>query len=830
MARRGQTSGTRPRPRGRPGEAGKSAPESGRERPAVAGVWRVYAFVVVTLCVPILLGWVVAAVAAVLYLPGISPASSIGNLLPNDAPALRAETDAARLFGLPLAAQAVLVQRDPHGFTRDQQLHTARAAMALDRRRAAPIAGLAGAVPISNYRGLFPGSRERSTTIITYLFSRPGTSTTAATDAGHAFASRYLSAPEDHLVGLTGAAPAQTAQSDIVLRYLPWVELATVLAIGLIVGIYFRSVGAPLATLACAVVAYLVATRLDGWAAEHFGFTVPPDLEPVLVVLLLGVTTDYSVFYLSGMRTRLAAGAGKAVAARRTTAEYTPIIMTAGLVVALGIGSLAVAPLGTLRAFGPALALTVLAAMVVAVTLTPALIAIFGNVLFRPRPGQTATRPQPSRPQPSRRQPGPAGGWRALAAWRAKGRGRAPAAGAGTAPAPARRRRVRSGVMTWREPAARLATTRPVALLVAGACIAGLLLAAVGLRQIKLGFPLIQALPADSQPVQAADAAAKGFAPGILAPTEVLVIGRGVGGQRPALDRLQRALAHRPGVAGVVGPATLPQVQQSVDVTVARSGGAARFGLIERTDPLGPAAIGDVRALRRDLPGLINAAGLTGVRFEVGGETALASEAIDSTEAGLWRITAVIALVILVLLALFLRSLIAPFYLLAASVLALLSALGLTVLIFQGFLGDSSLVYYVPFAVAVLLVSLGSDYNVFVVGRIWEEARRRPLRDAVAVAVPRASRAITTAGLALAAGFGVLGLVPLEQFWEIAVAMVIGIVVDAFVVRSLLVPSLVVLFGRAGQWPGGRRAASPGARRAWRLRLSPAGSSADDAD
>jgi RND superfamily putative drug exporter len=169
-----------------------------------------------------------------------------------------------------------------------------------------------------------------------------------------------------------------------------------------------------------------------------------------------------------------------------------------------------------------------------------------------------------------------------------------------------------------------------------------------------------------------------------------------------------------------------------------------------------------------------------------------------------WRIALVIAGVIMVLLALFLRALLAPLYLLVASVLALLSALGLTVWIFQDIIGYSGLVYYVPFAVAVLLISLGSDYNVFVVGRIWEEARRRPLRDAVAVAVPRASRAITTAGLALAAGFGVLALVPLRQFWEIAAAMIIGIVLDTFVVRSLLVPALVVLFGRAGRWPGGR--------------------------
>jgi RND superfamily putative drug exporter len=277
-----------------------------------------------------------------------------------------------------------------------------------------------------------------------------------------------------------------------------------------------------------------------------------------------------------------------------------------------------------------------------------------------------------------------------------------------------------------------------------------------------------------------------------------------VGSRLPALTRLQRALARRPGVAGVLGPADLPLLQQSVHVLVTSSGSAARYAVIQRTDPLGATAIDQVRALRQDLPAMARAAGLTGVRLEVGGETALAGDAIDATEGGLWRVALCIALVILVLLALFLRTLIAPFYLLAASVLALLSALGLTVWIFQRVLGYGSLVYYVPFAVAVLLVSLGSDYNLFVVGRIWEEARRRPVRDAVATAVPRASRAITTAGLALAAGFAVLALVPLEQFREIALAMAVGIVIDTFVVRSLLVPSLVVLSGRAGRWTRGK--------------------------
>ena len=725
--------------------------------------WRAFAAVVVAARYLILLAWIAAAVAVTRYLPPLTASGAISGLIPQGTPAVRAAGDSARLFGLPLSSQAEVVQRDPRGFSLAEQVHAASQAAVVDQLGGAGIAGLAGAVPVANTGGVFPGSRERSTTIITFLVFQPASPITAQAAGAEAYAHRYLGSPADHLVGVTGPAPAQNAQNALILRYLPWVELATVAAIALIVGLHFRAPGAPLATLACVAAAYLVAVRVVALVARHTGATVPPDAEPVLAVLLLGVTTDYAVFYLAGMRAWLAAGLTRGQAARRTTAEYTPIIVTAGLVVAGGVASLTVASVGPLRAFGPALALTVLTAMVVAITLAPALIATFGGLLFAPGP-------LPPRP--------------ALAP---------------------------GLVRAWREWAARQATARPVALLVAAVCVAGLVAGGLGLRQVRLGFPLIRALPASAEAARAEAAAAKGFVPGILAPTEVLVLGPGVTRRGAALARLQHELARQPGVAGVVGPASLPAAltvvpaaaaQQGLHLVLAASGGAARYGVIERTDPLGATAIDRIRQLRRALPSLARAAGLTGVRVEVGGETALVSEAIDTAAGDLGRIALVIALVIVILLGLFLRAFLAPLYLLAASVLALAAALGLSVWVFQGVLRYGSLVYYVPFVAAVLLVSLGSDYNVFVVGRIWEEARHRPLREAVAIAVPRASRAITTAGLALASGFGLLALVPLAQFRELAVAMALGIVIDTFVVRSLLVPALVVLFGRAGRWPG----------------------------
>jgi RND superfamily putative drug exporter len=158
----------------------------------------------------------------------------------------------------------------------------------------------------------------------------------------------------------------------------------------------------------------------------------------------------------------------------------------------------------------------------------------------------------------------------------------------------------------------------------------------------------------------------------------------------------------------------------------------------------------------------------------------------------------------LLLLMIFLRAVIAPLYLVTVSVLGLAASLGLTTLVFQDVLGQDDLTYYVPFAAAVLLVALGSDYNVFVAGRIWEEARWMRLREAIAVATPAAAKAVTVAGLALASSFALLAIVPLRSFREFAFVMAAGVLLDTFVVRSLLVPALTSLFGELSWWPGRR--------------------------
>lgn len=106
-----------------------------------------------------------------------------------------------------------------------------------------------------------------------------------------------------------------------------------------------------------------------------------------------------------------------------------------------------------------------------------------------------------------------------------------------------------------------------------------------------------------------------------------------------------------------------------------------------------------------------------------------------------------------------------------------------------------------PFAAAVLLLSLGSDYNIFAVGHVWQAARDRPLKEAILRATPESTAAITAAGIALAASFGLLALVPLRPFQELGFLMALGILIDVFIVRTLLIPALLTLVGPVSSWP-----------------------------
>ena len=506
---------------------------------------------------------------AVTQLPGLAGSQAgLSGLIDQGNPAITAEVDAVQRFGLPLLSRTVVVQRDPEGLDPFVQADSALRALELDKRTldagGKPDSELLLAYPLANNPLLFPEAAERNTTLVTYLFIAP-TANLGEQDVIAADYATRLERPDGGLVGSTGTVPVQVAQGRIVTDRLPVVELATLGAIALIVGLYFGSVAAPVITLLSAGTGYLVTDRLLGLVGEVTGLSAPSQLQPVVVALILGITTDYSIFFLSGMRRRLREGLSGRDATHEAVVEYLPIVFVAGLTVTAGVATLIVADSALFQAFGPGLAITVLTGLVVSITLVPALLAVLGHWTFWPvRQNLTPAGGQPvpfDRPVP----PG-----RFL---RAVGH-------------------------------------RPLAALVTAVVVGLLVVAALPLGGLRAAVSPVAALSADDPVREAADAAAAGFGPGILAPTALVVSAPGITDDQ-RLAALERLLDAQPEVAGVLGPRDQP-LPLPLGLFLAPDGGAARYLLILDSDPLAAEAIDGLRALRQRMPALLTSVGLAG--------------------------------------------------------------------------------------------------------------------------------------------------------------------------------------------------------------------------
>jgi RND superfamily putative drug exporter len=223
--------------------------------------------------------------------------------------------------------------------------------------------------------------------------------------------------------------------------------------------------------------------------------------------------------------------------------------------------------------------------------------------------------------------------------------------------------------------------------------------------------------------------------------------------------------------------------------------------------PASTAAEEAVPAIRADAARAAQAAGAPA--YGVTGQAAFTYDVAQLSDSDLRTVIPVAVAVIAVLLALVMRSLIAPLYLIASVVLSYFSALGLTVLVFVKIAGQPGLTFILPFLLFMFLLALGEDYNILVMSRIREEAHRLPLPEAVSRALTVTGTTVTSAGLVLAGTFGVLAIVGsgsagqqnVRTIVDVGVGLALGVLMDTFLVRTLLVPSAVVLIGRWNWWP-----------------------------
>jgi RND superfamily putative drug exporter len=191
--------------------------------------------------------------------------------------------------------------------------------------------------------------------------------------------------------------------------------------------------------------------------------------------------------------------------------------------------------------------------------------------------------------------------------------------------------------------------------------------------------------------------------------------------------------------------------------------------------------------------------------YGVGGQAPAIYDISSISNSDLATVIPIAIVIIGFLLALVMRSLVAPLYLIVSVGLSYLAALGLSVLVFIKLAGDGGLVFFLPFLMFVFLLALGEDYNILVMSRIREEAQHYPLKEAVSRALVATGTTVTSAGLVLGGTFSVFAIVGAQQgsnqFRDVGAGLALGILMDTFLVRTLLVPSTVVLLGRWNWWP-----------------------------
>ncbi|MCA6093444.1 MMPL family transporter [Streptomyces sp. SCA3-4] len=312
---------------------------------------------------------------------------------------------------------------------------------------------------------------------------------------------------------------------------------------------------------------------------------------------------------------------------------------------------------------------------------------------------------------------------------------------------------------------------------------------AVGTLSFKAEFDTSSQMPQKLESVQAMKDMQRGFSAGQSDPAMVYLKSKdGSALDKGALEPFRAKLAGIEGV-GSAAPAV-----------VSPDGAVAQYSVVLKYAPSAEKAIELAGGPLRDKA---HAAAPGGTEALVGGTSAVLADIEDAVGHDYRVVFPVAGLAIMVILGLLLRSLVAPLYLMAAVALGFGATLGSTVWLFQDYKGENGLLFMLPVIVYLFVVAIGTDYNILMVARLREEVRRGvPAREAIRTAVAQSAPTISAAAIILAGTFGVLMLAENSMLQQMGFAVAFGILLTAFVMAMLLVPTVTSLLGHKAWWPG----------------------------
>ena len=532
------------------------------------------------------------------------------------------------------------------------------------------------------------------------------------------------------------------------------VALAAVLVILLIV---YRSLLLPLIVLSTSMFA-LCAALLTIWhLAAADVLLLSGQTQGILFILVIGATTDYSLLYVARYRDELRRTRERwpaTLKALRGTLE--PVLASGGTVIA-GLLCLLLSDLKSNSTLGPVAAIGILFAMAAALTFLPAVLYAAGRVAFWPRRPHFAPDAPDAGADPSAH-----GIWGRIA------------------------------LAVRRRP-------RPVWILTALV----LALGCLGITQLEAdGVPQSDLVLAESSARQGQIELGEHFPDGSGSPMQVIVA-------ESSLQATADRLLDQDGIDSVTitaedspsgsAPVTADGIQAqgppgtpAPEPTVVDGEVLLQATLTDAADS--PAAEQTVRAVRADLA----AQELDAL---VGGVTATSIDTNDTSAHDRALIIPVVLVVIVLILMLLLRAILAPVLLILTTVLSFGTAMGISALMFDHVFDFPGADPAVPLFGFVFLVALGIDYNIFLMTRVREESLAHGTREGVVRGLAVTGGVITSAGMVLAATFAALGVIPILFLAQIAFIVAFGVLLDTFVVRTLLVPALALDLGKVIWWP-----------------------------
>jgi RND superfamily putative drug exporter len=542
----------------------------------------------------------------------------------------------------------------------------------------------------------------------------------------------------------------------------------------------------PLLTVALATTVSLsllaIAARL-GWISLFNG------IETYVTVVVYGAGVDYCLFLIARYREELHGGLTIEEAVIHTLARVGAALTASAGTVMCGIGMMVFAEFGKFQQAGVAITFGLFVCLMASLTLTPAVLRLFGRWAFWPHVPTQSSRGD--------------AGFLTRTSWLARLQ-RANVLQAGW-------HRVGEFLLLrpWTMWLASVLALLPFS--IAGLALAG-----------HLSYGLMSELPDDAASAYGARAVQAHFAAGEVGPVSALIEAPGVdfgevsfGPEKMIAKLTENIVEHKEELGlytvrslsdpkGQTAPRKLNARERSVQRKLARSAyvsqqdpSVTRVDLIFRNDPFSRSSIQEFRQLRDRMPDFLPPE-LKDARISFIGATPKVSDLKDVTDRDQIRIDSLVILGVYVILVALLRRPGICAYLILSVFYSYLATLGMTFLIFWSLdpAGFAGLDWKVPLFLFTILIAVGEDYNIFLMSRIEEEQKVHGAVKGIVVALERTGSIISSCGIIMAGTFSSLLAGSLVGMDQLGLALALGVLLDTFVVRPIMVPAFLILLKR----------------------------------